>query len=121
MAIQLTINDVSIPLTADAYKLKRSYVDTTNTTEAGTTVRQLARGGINGLDIEITCDNYTLANLLALEALPSVSVNFWDEALNILRTGWTAYISDFSADLITELPTERLYKVSFALNDLSAA
>lgn len=120
MAIQLTINDVSIPLTADAYKLRRSSVDTLNTTEAGTTVRQLARGGINGLAIEITCDNYTLAALLALEALPSVSVDFWDEAINLLRTGWSAYISDLSADLITELPTERLYKVSFSINDLTA-
>ena len=119
MTIQLTINNVSIPLTADAYKLRPSYVDTTNTTEAGTTVRQLVRGGINGLDIEITCDNYTLANLLAFQKLPSVSVDFWDEAINALKTGWTAYISKLDPDLITELPTERLYKVSFSLDDLS--
>lgn len=119
MAIQLAINSTNIPLTSDGYKLRRSAVDTLNTTEAGTTVRQLARGGINGLDIEITCDNTLLSTLMGYEAAASVTVSYWNELTNTLKTDWVAYIHDLTATLITENATERLYKVAFAIDDLS--
>ncbi len=121
MAIQLTINSTAIPLTDDGYKFRFSTVDKTDTTEAGTTVRQFARGGIVGLDVELTCENTLLSSLIGFSKLASVTVQYWNEVTNSLKTDWTAYLHDLTASLITEESTERLYKVAFALDDLSTA
>lgn len=121
MAIQLIIDGMEIPLTDDgSYNVKRGAVDNRNTTEAGTTVRQLIRSGVVQIDVKTTLADDELRALIIAQAAASVTVQYYDEEIDALSSDWTAFVDGLSYDLIVDVAGDyRLYNVSFSLVDLS--
>lgn len=117
--ITLTINDTEIPLTKGSYSEKRNSVDNKNTTEAGTTVRELIRSGIVSLSVSLNCDAETKALLDGFADEASVTVIYWSESSSALVT-ITAYLDGYSASLLYDLSDDRIYDVSFTIEELAS-
>lgn len=116
--IQLTLNGHTLELTDDKYTESFRAVDTINTSEAGTTLRAVVRAGVPTLSVSYKCIDSERAVLDYLNRQSSLTASRWSEEDSGLDLQWTCYMSDYSADLISEDSSHRYYKVSFKLNDL---
>ena len=115
--IVLKIDNVALNLTDDKYTEDFSNVDSLNKSEAGTNLRAVTRTGIPSMSISYTCDDTELAVLEGKAKASSLTVKKWSESSGTEIT-WKCFMNSFKKDLIVETATERLYKVSFKLNDL---
>lgn len=115
--ITLKINNHTLELTDDKYTESFSAVDSLSTSEAGTTLRAVTRTGIPSLSVAYKCDGAEKAKLDAFNRASSISCKRWNEE-TAQEITWTCFMSNYSADLLVETPTDRFYKVSFKLNDL---
>lgn len=116
--IELKLNGVSLELTKDSYKESYSNVDSTQLSEGGTTLRSVTRLGILSLAVSYTCNNTEKAKLDGFSKAPMLTASLLDESTQALKT-WPCYMEGYSATLKFESETERFYKVSFTLKDLS--
>lgn len=116
--IQLTLNGHTLELTSDKYTESFNAVDTINTSEAGTTLRAVVRAGVPSLSVAYKCIDSEKAALDYLNKQSSLTATRWSEDDSGADIQWTCYMSNYSADLISEDSSHRYYKVSFKLNDL---
>ncbi len=115
--IVLKLNNTTLNLTNDKYTENFRNVDSVSTSEAGTTLRAVVRTGIPTLSVGYKCDAAEKALLDGFAKASSLSATRYDEVASA-AVNWSCFMSDYSADLIVEEPTTRMYKVSFKLNDL---
>lgn len=116
MAICLFLNNTEIPLTKGSYQESRDYVDNKNTTEAGSTVRELVRAGIISLSVSLICDSTTKQTLDGFADAASLTVKYWSDKTVALES-ISGYLDGYKADLITD-SSARLYTVSFTVKEL---
>ena len=118
--IALYLNNVEIPLTAGSYTEKRTYIDNRMTSEAGTTLRVLVRGGIVGLEVKLTADETTKASLDGYADAGSLTVKYYSEKSSAY-VEFTGFIDGYSADLKVEdtTNTHRWYDISFSVVNLN--
>ena len=115
------INGVLFRLTDDQYTEERGFYDYTKQTEAGTTRRDVVRlGYLKSLSIRITGDDTKKQTLETAAKEASLTVTIYSDNLGHSTT-WNCYMSDLTADLIRDTPTEILWSLSFTLNDLEAS
>lgn len=117
--ITLLINDTELAITKDSYKESLGSVEDTHTTEAGTTIREITRVGIYGLDISMTGTEEEKIFLDAAVQLDYLTVKVWDETAGG-QAEHRMYIdpSSYSSSLIVEDAHHRYYDLSFKLEDL---
>lgn len=117
-SIYLSLDGTELKLTSDSFKESFAAVDSLNTSEAGTTLRSVVRTGIPSLSVSYKCDDAEKKFLDAEVKKPYITAEKWDETASA-RKEWRCFMSNYSADLISENSSNRFYKVSFKLNDLS--
>lgn len=115
--IILKLNNIALELTNDSYKESFSSVDNVNTSEAGTTLRDVTRTGIPSLSVAYKCDGMEKAKLDAFNKASSLTATRYDETEQD-DIEWECFMSGYSADLIIETSNTRMYAVSFKLEDL---
>lgn len=117
--IKLALNNTYLELGDDKYSECFGAVENVNKSEAGTTLRAVERTGIPSLSVAYKCDGTEKAKLDAFNRASSLSCKRWSEE-DSAEISWSCYMSNYSADLISEDGTARFYKVSFKLNDLES-
>lgn len=115
----LYLNNAEIPLTAGTFTEKRTYVDNRMTSEAGTTLRVLVRGGIVGLEVKLTANETTKAALDVYADAGSLTVKYYSEKSSAY-VEFTGFIDGYTADLKVEdtTNTHRYYEISFSIVNL---
>lgn len=115
----LYLNNVEIPLTAGTFTEKRTYIDNRMTSEAGTTLRVLVRGGIVGLEVKLTANETTKAALDGYADAGSLTVKYYSEKSSAY-VEFTGFIDGYTADLKVEdvMNTHRYYEISFSIVNL---
>lgn len=117
--IGLFLNNVGLAITRDSYKETLTSVEDTHTTEAGTTIRNITRTGIYGLDVTMKGTEAEKARLDQLVQSDYVMVTVWDEVSTDLVTRRMYIVpSSYSSSLIIEDDNHRYYSLSFSLKDL---
>lgn len=116
--IELKLNGTSLDLTKDSYKESYSNVDSTQLSEGGNTLRSVTRLGILSLSVSYVCNGIEKAKLDAFAKAPMLTATLFDESVQALKS-WPCYMEGYSATLKFENNTDRYYKVSFNLKDLS--
>lgn len=115
--IVLKLNNIALELTNDSYNESFSSVDNVNTSEAGTTLRDVTRTGIPSLSVAYECDGMEKAKLDAFSKASSLTATRYDETSQD-NIEWDCFMSNYSANLIVETDDTRFYSVSFKLEDL---
>lgn len=118
--ISLELNGVSLALTKDEYREGYSNVDKRQMSEGGTTLRSVTRLGILTLAVSYKCDGLEKARLENFSKMEMLTATLYDEVAHSYKT-WQCYMDDFSAKLLVEDESERFYRVSFKLYDLTAS
>lgn len=111
MSVALYLNGTEIPLTRGSYTEKYSHYEVVEQTEAGTNRRDLIRANILGLSVSLTASTSDKEALRAYSAQSSLTVKYYKGST---LTTWTAYMENFSANLLTDGE----WDVSFDLVDM---
>lgn len=119
MAVQqlLVFNDVALPL-PESYNVDLSVIDadTTGTTEAGTTQRDIVRFGIVTISVSFSVNATWLKRLTEYSKMEKLAVEYFDtDTLELKET--EMYIDGFKASLYQSTPNKGFWKVSFTLKE----
>ena len=115
--IRLFLGNTELDLTNDKYTESNTHVDSWNVTEAGTNLRAVVRTHITSLSISYECDASEKAILDVFDKASKMICTRWSEEDSDF-VEWSCCMTGYSADLILETDSTRLYKVSFKLEDL---
>ena len=111
----LVINDTELPL-PESYgiDLESLDADTTGTTEAGTTQRDIVRFGIVTISASFSVNATWLKRLTAFSKMEKLTVEYFDpDDLALKET--EMYMDKFKASLMQTTPNKGFWKVSFTL------
>lgn len=113
----LVFNDVALPL-PESYNIDLSCIeaDTTGTTEAGTTQRDIVRFGIVNISVSFSVNAVWLKKLTEYSKMEKLTVQYFDTADLELKTT-EMYIEGFKATLIQDTHKKGFWKVSFNLKE----
>lgn len=119
MVTKLYLNNTEIPLTAGTYTEKRTYIDNRLTSQAGTIMRVLVRGGIVGLSVKLVADESEKALLDEFADAESLTVKYYSEKDESLKE-FIGFLDGYTADLKVEDTSNehRWYDISFAVVNL---
>lgn len=113
----LIFNGEALPL-PESYNLDFSCVeaDTTGTTEAGTTQRDIVRFGVVNISVAFSVGAIWLKKLTAYSKQEKLVVDYFDtDTLESKET--EMYIDGFKASLSQDTPRKGFWKVSFTLKE----
>ena len=118
MSIRLIINSTELALNQGSYKEYPKTIENRNSTEAGTTHRNIVRTGIGHIEVSMNADETEKAFLDACSDASTLSVQYWSETAGALVTKTMFLDPDsYSADLMAENTNHRYYTVSFSLEE----
>lgn len=119
MAIQqyLVFNGTPLPL-PETYNIDLSSLDadTTGTTEAGTTQRDIVRFGIVNISVAFSVNATWLKRLTAYSKMEKLTVQYFDTDTLELKEA-EMFIDGFKASLYQNTSKKGFWKVSFNLNE----
>lgn len=97
-------------------ELEDVLADSSGTTEAGTTQRDVVREGVVSIKVSFQVSKKWLMKLAAYKKKPSIQVTYLDEETNGTRTT-AMYIDGYSSSLAADTSYGSLWKVSFTLKE----
>ena len=113
----LVFNGTSLPL-PDTYNIELSVVDadTSGTTEAGTTQRDIVRTGVVKISVSFMVNSTWLKSFTQYSKLEKITVQYFDtDDLALKQT--EMYIDGFKVSLYQDTNKKGFWKVSFTLKE----
>lgn len=118
----LIFDGETVPVNTDSYSVEYSDVlsEGSGTTEAGTTIRDIAREGVVSITASFNVTVKWLKKLRAYKKKDSISVDYFDPETGEMDNR-EMYIDSFKAALSHDTSYKSLWTVSFNLEDISDA
>ena len=115
------INGTTIQLSDTSYTEKYSSVEYTQLTEAGTRHRDTVRAGfLDELSVALTTTGTIKKKFDDAAKADSITLGMWSTYYNT-SIGWYCYVSDYSANLVRDTPTETYWEIKITFTDLEAS
>ena len=117
--IYLQIENNILPVEPNkGYTLNLSDVDRKDTTEAGTTIREVTRVDIPSISVSFECNIKMLKEMRGYKTKPSVSVKYFDPlSINELKED-IMYVDGYKETMLADTEDGGFWKVEFSLEDL---
>lgn len=118
--IYLQIENNTLPVEPDkGYTLNLSDSDRKDTTEAGTTIREVTRLNIPSISVTLECDVVMLKELRRYKSKSSVSVKYFDPMAEGDLKNAVMYLDGYKETMLADTEDGGFWKVEFSLEDLS--
>lgn len=118
--IYLQIENNTLPVEpSKGYTLNLSDSDRKDTTEAGTTIREVTRLNIPSISVTLECDVAMLKELRRYKSKSSVSVKYFDPMAEGDLKNAVMYLDGYKETMLADTEDGGFWKVEFSLEDLS--
>lgn len=117
--VYLQIEEETLPVEPNkGYSITLSDYDKVETTEAGTSVREVTRVDIPQISVGFECNLDMLKSMRAYKKRPSLSVKYFNPENEDGLSSDIMYVTNYKEQMLADTKDGGIWKVSFDLEDL---